>query len=309
MRTSWLSLSQIHVSVRCSFSCHRPLLPKRSGALIYVMTTNCGEKVQFNCTRCKIFGWNDPCCQTCQIYQLKKRIQNLESENAFLRKDQDQQFNLTLHLFYKYGKRYIETPYIKPKEQDNLYFLTITFDPSRFNNLGTNTEAEETYILHQLALATKDQLVIELVGCFELQNNGTTHAHAHVRTYQPIELQQFLKKRFTNNMRNNKSVDLQIARKSDKGMDYINKKQDGKGTENKSWYTIDNNKEKMSEEVSLLNIGVCEALKAKPSVSSDGYLCSGTSTLLDSPPQDIGDPPKTVKKLLKKYSRNLISQV
>lgn len=284
---------------------------ERVGGLNHVMgkDTNCGEKVHYNCTKCRIFGWNDPNCQTCIIYQLKKRIQELESENAFLKKDQDKQFDLDLNLFYKQGgKRYIETPYTQPKEQDNLYFLTITFDPNRFKNLSLNADAEETYILHQLALATKDQLIIELVGCFELQNNGTTHAHVHVRTYQPIELYKSLKKKFTNNMRNNKAIDLQPARSSEKGMEYINKKQDGKGTENKSWFTINSlrivldevynsNRKIPSSEGTCSEAGVCFSEERSDEINK---LTIQPSTL---------ESPKTVKKCLKKYSRNLISSI
>jgi len=258
--------------------------------------------------------YNDPLCQTCEIYKLKTRIRDLESENAFLRKDQDTQMNVTPALFYKLkGRRYLETPYNEPLSQENLYFLTITFDPNRFHQLGINAAAEEDYILHQVALATKDNLIHEIVGCFELQNNGTTHAHAHVKTYQPIELKKTLKGKFTNNMRNHKAIDLQPANKSEKGMAYINKLDTDKGCENKTWFKLINIL-KLPEETlegnSLLNIGVCGSNVTQSQLALDGPLCSGTSFALDGACATLKRGiPKTVKKILKKNSNNLISFV
>lgn len=281
-----------------------------------MVLTNCGEAV-FHCNKCTILTtW----CLQCQLMAARAEISRLQSENSFLKKQQDEQLNKTLHLFNKYGKRYYdETPYTEPINKDNLYFLTITFDPNRFDGLGNDAAAEEVYILHSLALATKDKLIIELVGCFELQNNGNTHAHAHVRTYQPIELKQTLKRLFTNNMRNQKAIDLQPARINDKGianagMDYINKHEEGKGTEHKTWFTINNIKESNSEEISLPEKVYPE--EAAPLL--DGPI-SRNVYFLGSKPDfkndlDYGLEPnipeiKTLRKILKKKLNNCFKEI
>lgn len=269
--------------------------------------------VDYGCNICNKEGWSNPFCDKCEIYRLKKRIQELENENTFLRKDQDQQFNLTPHLFNKFGLRHLETKYLIPLNQDNLYFLTITFDPSRFKNLGTDAAAEETYILHQLALATNDELLLELEGCFELQSNGNTHAHAHVRTYQPIELQQTLKKKFTNNMRNDKAIDLQPARTATKGINYINKIQEGKGCENKTWFSLKSRTYKnslkppegMSEDISLPGIGSVTKLETEsPIIVKDPV--PWNVYVLDSPTAILQKETERRKKLgLKKPGQKI----
>lgn len=252
-----------------------------------MVKTNCGQPVAHKCIKCIMLetdqnGW----CKDCIINQLREDNHRLRSENSFLKQQQDPQFNKTLHLFYQQGgKKYKESPYLKePLAQDSLYFLTITFDPNRFDGLGDNTAAEEDYILHSLALATKDKLISELVGCFELMKNGATHAHAHVTTYQPIELYRTLQKLFTYNMRNNKCIDLQIASKSDKGQAYINKHEEGKGTDNKTWFSI-LFKDSTSEEGSLPD--ATKAMKTKdvsPSIHDSLLSVQGNVSLLDAPP-------------------------
>lgn len=180
----------------------------------------------------------DPHCYPCQIQELKKQNSRLTRENAFLRHDQEKQFtDVRLDLFYKYGKRLHEP--LEPPVQKTTFNYTITFDPNRFSLLGTNNPQEEAYILLQLSFAMKDGLTNHIYGCFEVTQAGVTHAHLNADTYQPVELYQFLKKRFTNDMRNHKCIVYGIA-KEPNSIDYINKIEDGKGTENKTWYQLNN---------------------------------------------------------------------
>ena len=193
--------------------------------------TNCGALL-VDCIDC--YESLKPWCLKCNNIELRKRILQLEAENLFLKKEYDDQFKLTSHLIDKYIRQHLTAqPFtVKP----STHFFTITFDPSRFKNLGTNTHLEEQYILHQLSFFIKDQYIHDMYGSFELTKEGVTHSHINIDTYQPVELKRKLKERFTFNMSNNKAIHSGPANAG--SMAYINKKEVGKGCENKTYFTL-----------------------------------------------------------------------
>lgn len=193
------------------------------------MPTNCGQYVH-TCL--------DPHCYQCEIKRLKETIQQQQAIINFMKGTHDKSNlkKIDPDLFYKSnGVRAIK-PKTKVINIKSTYFITITFDPARFNDLGIDTPQEELYILYYIALAFNQLLFSWAYGCFELQSNGTTHAHLMVHTNQPVELTQFLKESFTYNMRNTNCIK---TLPSDANLQtYINKIQQDKGCERKSWFYI-----------------------------------------------------------------------
>lgn len=195
--------------------------------------TNCGKVIikEVDCIDCidYVKAW----CYKCTNHELRKKIKQLEAENAFLKKDYDNQFNIQPQQIHRLIK--IHSEELLMSVDENTHFFTITFDPSRFKNLGLNNHLEEQYILLQLSYMIKDGFIHQMYGCFELTQDSITHAHVNIRTYQPLELKQKLKERFTFNMRNRAAVHSGNA--NQQSIKYINKKEDGKGTENKTWFS------------------------------------------------------------------------
>lgn len=193
------------------------------------MPTNCGVYVH----QCL-----DPHCYQCEIKRLKDKIIEQEQIINFLKKD-DTRSDLTKidpELFTKSKHRRHVTPNEKVINIANMWFITITFDPSRFHNLSIDNAQEEIYILYYLALAYNQLLFNWAYGCFELQSNGTTHAHLMAHSYNPYELTAFLKQQFTYNMKNNKCI---VTLPADANCQtYINKVQADKGCERKSWFSL-----------------------------------------------------------------------
>lgn len=220
--------------------------------------TNCGVAIEVPCTTC--YDGYKLWCSKCTIIELRKKISILESENSFLKKEYDTQFDIKPFLIHKYILQHLEPQ--KYDLSDNTFFYTITFDPSRFKNLGTNSHQEEQYILHQLSYMIKDGYIFKMYGCFELTKDGITHAHININTYQPIELKQKLKERFTFNMRNKYAIDCGKANL--KSIDYINKIEDGKGTENKTWFTCNQDLNPNSKSFLLNNFIDEETVKQNP---------------------------------------------
>ena len=194
--------------------------------------SNCGVPIN-RCSHCLLFCSTK--CDKCIIRELQQKIFNLEQTINFHENWNDEQFDVDIKFFYdNEGHKQLKS--IIAFDLPKLYFLTITFDPARFKNLGVKIQHEEHYILYQLARAKHDNLIQSAYGCFELTKNGVTHAHALIKTITPIETQQFLKQQFTYNMRNDKAVQLVPTTKG--AQTYIDKNEDGKGCENKSWYSI-----------------------------------------------------------------------
>lgn len=195
--------------------------------------SNCGQTIYriVDCSDCHD-GLKSYCLK-CNNIILHKKILDLQNELSFLKKEYDNQFNIEPYLIHKYIKQHLEP--VSFLITPHTFFVTITFDPSRFQNLGVNSNQEETYILHQLSKAIKNGYIFGLYGCFELTAQSITHSHINIYTYQPFELKQFLKEQFTFNMRNRHAVD--VGKANLKSTAYIDKIEDGKGTENKTWFT------------------------------------------------------------------------
>jgi len=194
--------------------------------------TNCGQTIEVNCIDCykKIQTW----CHKCVNINLRQQIRELENQLAFIRHESDDQFDQS-DRYIKKIQRHPEP--IKPFElSTNTYFFTITFDPSRFMNLGSDNGLEEIYILNQLYDFIKTGQIFDLYGSFELTNQGITHAHVNIKTYLPVELKRSLKERFTWNPKNNIAIHCGLA--NTKSLAYINKIEAGKGTENKTWFSL-----------------------------------------------------------------------
>ena len=196
--------------------------------------TNLGSALEVKCIDC--FRSVQPWCYKCTNKVLRNDIYSLQCEIAYLKKEFDAQFEeLPTHHYLTYLKRHLSS-------QDtfeltsNTHFFTITFDPSRFKNLGSNTSLEEIYILNQLSYFVKNKTIHDLYGSFELTKDGITHAHVNIKTYNPVELKRSLKERFTFNPQNRYAIHSGTA--NSKSMGYIDKIEEGKGTENKTWFTL-----------------------------------------------------------------------
>jgi len=118
------------------------------------------------------------------------------------------------------------------KIRDNLlYFMTITYDPDRFDNLILTTEDQQKkYILY--SLYKFHHQINFIYGCFEKQTNGIIHAHLLINYVDHIEfINEHLKKfksRFTKrflNKNQNQTVDNQPVKDLDKVLNYIDGKE------------------------------------------------------------------------------------
>jgi len=111
---------------------------------------------------------------------------------------------------------------IKIKSDGN-YFLTITFDPKRFDNLHlTSTEEQKNYILLQLHKIR--QTINFIYGCFEKHQNDIIHTHIIINPINIDALKKDLKKlksAFTYNINNKYTIDFEYINNLDKVINYI----------------------------------------------------------------------------------------
>jgi len=111
---------------------------------------------------------------------------------------------------------------IKIKSDGN-YFLTITFDPKRFDNLHlTSTEEQKNYILLQLHKIR--QTINFIYGCFEKHKNDIIHTHIIINPVNIDALKKDLKKlksAFTYNINNKYTIDFEYINNLDKVINYI----------------------------------------------------------------------------------------
>ena len=193
------------------------------------MPTNCGVYVH---------ACLDPFCYQCEIKQLKQTIQEQKQTIEYLREQKVESYltKCDIGLFTELGGRRLVTPITNKISIQSVFFITITFDPSRFYDLGKCTADEENYILNKIALAYDQQLYKWTYGCFELQDNGNTHAHMMTYTTKPVELTRFLKECFTYNMRNQHCIKTLPGEAN--LQEYVNKRQADKGCENKTWFQL-----------------------------------------------------------------------
>lgn len=134
---------------------------------------------------------------------------------------------------------------------------TITFDPSRFEDL-TNNEEQILYILNVIKKCLKKSLFNIIYGSFELTKNGIIHAHIITDCYGYENLMKQnnkLKRSFTHNPNNKHCVLSKFCDSPTKWLTYINKdpielfKNVSKNNDNKY-----NNLENNSLEINSLDI-------------------------------------------------------
>jgi len=139
-------------------------------------------------------------------------------EHFLLKKDVNENYKLTF--------KYDETPmaFDSLKMSGNiLHFMTITFDPKRFDNLHlTSSEEQQNYILYQLHLIRRS--INFLYGCFEKQKNDIMHAHLLMNVNDLDEFKKILKifkAAFTYNINNLYTIDFQPVKQLDRVLWYI----------------------------------------------------------------------------------------
>jgi len=158
-------------------------------------------------------------------------IKELINENTQLKKDNLYYRNITVPLNCddKWKLAFIagETPMAFDDykiKQNALYFMTITFDPERFDNLHFTTEEQQKdYILCSLYKFRHD--INFMYGCFEKHKNGLIHSHLIINfnDYSNFKDNHFnkLKSKFTRNLRNPYTIDFGPVQNLDKVLEYI----------------------------------------------------------------------------------------
>jgi len=164
---------------------------------------------------------------------LHNLIKELITENTQLKKDNLYYRNIEIQLLsvntFKHQLifNHDDTPMAFDDykiKQNELYFMTITFDPDRFDNLQfTSEEQQKSYILY--ALYKHRQHINFMYGCFEKHQNGIIHSHILINfnDYREYKEKYFkeLKARFTRNMRNKYTIDIEPVKALDKVLQYI----------------------------------------------------------------------------------------
>lgn len=133
------------------------------------------------------------------------------------------------------GKRYIQkhptdTPFHIFNESGsgtippNLYFLTITFDPKRFDDLESVTEeSKKEYILRVLQHNYRWHFFERLYGCFEYTKKMELHAHAILQSGRPADLKYKIKTMFASSIDNNVCIDMTPVESVKNVMRYLEK--------------------------------------------------------------------------------------
>lgn len=164
-------------------------------------------------------------CNKCIIKDLKKRIEILNYELRYLRKDSNpllKNKDYTTH--FELDNKFLALRYYGSLTE--YQFLTITFDPNKFG-LFNQPKDEQNYIFRVLykCLHYDDgeyrSPITQLTGCFEYQKNGTTHAHIIIRTaYTPKQIEDFLRPQFTDDVKNKCAIKSYLLQK-EKCEDYL----------------------------------------------------------------------------------------
>jgi len=171
---------------------------------------------------------------------LHNLIKELINENTQLKKDNLFYRNIEIQLLHEDNQSYKliyqrdESPmaFDDYKIKHNLlYFMTITYDPERFDNLiFTSEEQQKEYILYSL-YKFRNQINF-IYGCFEKQTNGIIHAHLlinyidhiyFINDYLPKLKSQFTKRFLRKNHK--QSIDNEPVKDLDKVLNYIDGKE------------------------------------------------------------------------------------
>jgi len=168
-----------------------------------------------------------------EIDDVHTLIKDLIKENKQLHKENLYYKNIELHL--KINSRQFELTFRRDsqpmsfdehrmRDNNRMYFMTITFDPKRFDTLDfTSEESQKEYILLQLH---KFKHKINFIyGCFEKHKNGVIHAHVllNFNDYDIFREREFKKlvSKFTNSKYNKFCIDLQPVQNLDNVINYI----------------------------------------------------------------------------------------
>lgn len=170
-------------------------------------------------------------CYKCEIFDLKLKVRQLQSELSRYYTSDVEKLNLT----YKDKQLFadcttIRTPvpivYDYKDELSTSHFVTITFDPARFGMQPFDDERKD-YILHKLTNLISKQLIKKCYGSFERHKNGIIHSHLIINAQQEDvkKIKQQLKSYFTDNPYNKIVIDIGPA-KYPQAKDYIDKESD-----------------------------------------------------------------------------------
>lgn len=143
-------------------------------------------------------------CYKCQIQDLKKANELLQMEVRYWKKESCKllQLGTDYSVYFETDSKYLPIKYMGDKS--DYRFLTITFDPSKFG-LFNNHQDEQNYIFRTLYKSR--HMIKQLTGCFEYQQNGSTHAHMIIRTsYTDKEIEDYLRPMYTDNTRNKYAI-------------------------------------------------------------------------------------------------------
>lgn len=170
-------------------------------------------------------------CYKCEIFDLKVKVRQLQSELSRYYTSDVEKLNLTYSDKQDYAN-FIVMRCDKPinfdykDELSTSHFVTITFDPARFGMQPFDEERKE-YIIHKLTSLMNKQLIKKCYGSFERHKNGIIHSHLIINAQQEDikKIKQLLKSYFTDNPYNKIVIDIGPA-KYPQAKDYIEKESD-----------------------------------------------------------------------------------
>ncbi len=147
----------------------------------------------------------------------------LRREMAFYK---DIEFQLTqknLWGDYAIVRSDVPQPFIY-REEFTYKFITLTFDPTRFDQLDASSEeSQKLYILNSLYLIKWD--IKEMYGCFEKHKSGIIHSHLimSARDFERWDdMKTLLNKSFSSRHYNEHAVDVQRIKDKENVLEYIN---------------------------------------------------------------------------------------
>lgn len=186
-------------------------------------------------------------CSKCEIKYLRRLLRERDEVIQFLTNGNSEalkteqidelKVNKWIKQQWKTAEEGAPRGHLMVEELSNMWFITITFDPSKFGAVN-DKDLEKNYILCSIVQLIRKFSIFYVYGSFEFQKNGAIHSHLILRSGEIIDIIKHLKKCFTNNPRNNKAIDYGPA-KQKQSIDYINKFKD-KGTvyEKKHFYSF-----------------------------------------------------------------------
>jgi len=162
-------------------------------------------------------------CFKCQIKTLKEKLALQDVELRYWKGESCKLLSLKkdYRQFFEISMQYLPLSYIG--NSIDYKFLTITFDPKKFGQFNLHSD-EQNYIFKQLYKLIKAKLITSLAGCFELQKNGTTHAHLICRTtVSNEEINTALRLAFTDDPKNKCAIRCEDPKNMENVTNYLKK--------------------------------------------------------------------------------------